>query len=77
MKKIAIIGGGFGGIAAAIRLRARGNQVTIYERLNKLGGRAQVFQRKDYQLQILQLEIRLLMLSYQMKMILIQLLKVH
>ena len=48
MKKIAIIGGGFGGIAAAIRLRARGNQVTIYERLNKLGGRAQVFQRKNY-----------------------------
>ena len=48
MKKIAIIGGGFGGIAAAIRLRARGNQVIIYERLNKLGGRAQVFQRKNY-----------------------------
>ena len=48
MRKIAIIGGGFGGIAAAIRLRARGNQVTIYDRLNKLGGRAQVFHRKNY-----------------------------
>ena len=54
MKKIAIIGGGFGGIAAAIRLRAKGNQVTIYERLNKLGGRAQVFQRKNFKRLILQ-----------------------
>ena len=48
MKRVAIIGGGFGGIAAAIRLRARGNKVTIYERLDKLGGRAQVFQRNGY-----------------------------
>jgi len=48
MKKVAVIGGGFGGIAAAIRLRARGNDVTIYERLDKLGGRAQVFKKNDY-----------------------------
>ena len=48
MKKIAVIGGGFGGIAAAIRLRAKGDQVTIYERLSKLGGRAQVFERGGY-----------------------------
>ena len=48
MKTVAVIGGGFGGIAAAIRLRARGNKVTIYERLDKLGGRAQVFQRNGY-----------------------------
>ena len=48
MKRVAIIGGGFGGIAAAIRLKARGNKVTIYERLDKLGGRAQVFQRNGY-----------------------------
>ena len=37
MKTVAVIGGGFGGIAAAIRLRARGNKVTIYERLISLG----------------------------------------
>ncbi len=48
MKRVAIVGGGFGGIAAAIRLKARGNKVTIYERLDKLGGRAQVFQRNGY-----------------------------
>ena len=46
MKKVGIIGGGFGGIAAAIRMKARGNDVTIYERLDALGGRAQVFKRK-------------------------------
>ena len=32
MKNIAVIGGGFGGIAAAIRLRARGNKVTVLDR---------------------------------------------
>ena len=48
MKKVGIIGGGFGGIAAAIRMKARGNDVTIYERLDALGGRAQVFKRNGY-----------------------------
>jgi phytoene desaturase len=48
MKSVAVIGGGFGGIAAAIRLKARGNEVTIYERLDKLGGRAQVFKKDGY-----------------------------
>ena len=48
MKKISVLGGGFGGISAAIRLRARGNEVSIYERLNELGGRAQVFKKDGY-----------------------------
>ena len=48
MKKVGIIGGGFGGIAAAIRMRSHGNDVTIYERLNSLGGRAQIFKRNGY-----------------------------
>jgi phytoene desaturase len=43
MNRVGIIGGGFGGIAAAIRMRARGNDVVLYERLESLGGRAQVF----------------------------------
>jgi phytoene desaturase len=42
-KRIAIIGSGFGGLAAAIRLAARGNTVDIYEALDKPGGRAYVF----------------------------------
>ena len=48
MKKISVLGGGFGGISAAIRLKARGNEVSIYERLNELGGRAQVFKKEGY-----------------------------
>ena len=43
-KKIAVIGSGFGGLAAAIRLAARGHEVDIYEKLDKPGGRAYVFE---------------------------------
>ena len=43
-----IIGSGFAGIATALRLRALGFQVTLLERLEKIGGRAQVFERGGY-----------------------------
>ncbi len=43
MKKAIVIGAGFGGIAAAIRLRKKGYDVEIIDRCNSLGGRAQVF----------------------------------
>ena len=43
MKKAIVIGAGFGGMAAAIRLRKRGYKVEIVDRCNNLGGRAQVF----------------------------------
>jgi phytoene desaturase len=39
-KKIIVIGSGFGGLGAAIRLAAKGHQVEIYEKRDKLGGRA-------------------------------------
>jgi phytoene desaturase len=39
-----VIGSGFGGLAAAIRLQARGYQTTILEMRDKPGGRAYVFQ---------------------------------
>lgn len=39
-KKIIVIGSGFGGLSAAIRLAASGNDVTIYEKLDQWGGRA-------------------------------------
>jgi phytoene desaturase len=48
MNRVGIIGGGFGGIASAIRMRARGNNVVLYERLESLGGRAQVFKKNNY-----------------------------
>src|SRR5689334_22085116 len=35
-----VIGGGFGGLATAIRLQAAGSAVTLVEALERLGGRA-------------------------------------
>lgn len=43
MSKVIVIGSGFGGLGAAIRLAARGHKVTILEKRNKLGGRAYVY----------------------------------
>ena len=43
-----VIGAGFGGMAAALRLRAKGYQVTVIDRCEKLGGRGQVFEREGY-----------------------------
>src|ERR1700710_2364715 len=42
-KKIIVIGSGFGGLASAIRLQARGYQVQLLESRDKLGGRAYVY----------------------------------
>ncbi|MEL6872349.1 MAG: NAD(P)-binding protein, partial [Pseudomonadota bacterium] len=43
-----VIGAGFGGIAAALRMRAKGYSVTLVDRAPKLGGRAQVFERDGF-----------------------------
>ncbi len=43
-----MIGAGFGGLAAALRARALGHQVDVFERLDRLGGRARVFVRDGY-----------------------------
>ena len=44
-EKILVIGSGFGGIAAALRMRARGYDVTLVEKHSDLGGRARVFKK--------------------------------
>lgn len=44
MAKIIVIGSGFGGLGAAIRLAARGHDVEIFEKRDKLGGRAYVYE---------------------------------
>lgn len=41
--KAVVIGGGFGGLAAAARLGARGYEVTVLERLDRTGGRGRAF----------------------------------
>ena len=43
-----VIGAGFGGLAAAIRLGARGYRVTIVDRLDQPGGRARVFEENGH-----------------------------
>lgn len=43
-----MIGAGLGGLAAALRLRARGYRVEIIDRCREPGGRAQVFHRNGY-----------------------------
>jgi phytoene desaturase len=43
-----IIGGGFGGLAAAIRLGARGYRVTVFEKLDAPGGRAYVHRQDGF-----------------------------
>lgn len=48
MSRAVVIGGGFGGIAAALRLRAKGHKVTLLDRCGRLGGRAQVFERDGF-----------------------------
>jgi len=45
---ILVIGAGFGGLAAAIRLRAQGHDVTILEKRDKPGGRAYVFEQDGF-----------------------------
>lgn len=43
-----VIGAGFGGIASALRLRAKGYKVTLIDRCDQLGGRAQSFERNGF-----------------------------
>jgi len=43
-----VIGAGFGGLAAAIRLGARGYRVTVIDRLDQPGGRAREFRQDGF-----------------------------
>jgi len=43
-----VIGSGFGGLAAAIRLGARGYRVTVLEKLDQPGGRGSVFRQDGF-----------------------------
>lgn len=46
--KILVIGSGFGGLTAAIRLQAQGHEVTILEKRDKPGGRAYVYEQDGF-----------------------------
>ena len=43
-----VIGGGFGGLASAIRLSAKGYKVTVLEKLDAAGGRAYVYKQNGF-----------------------------
>ncbi|MEM6713063.1 MAG: phytoene desaturase [Pseudomonadota bacterium] len=43
-----VIGSGFGGLAAAVRLGARGYRVTVLEKLDKPGGRAYTYKQDGF-----------------------------
>ena len=47
-KKVIVIGSGFGGLASALRLRAKGYEVTLFEKHPDLGGRARVFKKGNF-----------------------------
>ena len=47
-KKIIVIGSGFGGIASALRMRAKGYDITLIEKHPDLGGRARVFKKDKF-----------------------------
>jgi phytoene desaturase len=47
--RVAVIGSGFGGLAAAIRLQAAGYAVVLYEARDKPGGRAYVYEKDGFQ----------------------------
>ncbi|MFK7956517.1 MAG: phytoene desaturase family protein, partial [Lysobacterales bacterium] len=46
--KAIVIGSGFGGLAAAVRLTARGYKVTVCEQLDAAGGRAYVYRQDGF-----------------------------
>ena len=52
-KKIAIVGGGFSGLAAAYTLAEAGQEVTIFEKNEILGGLAGSFETKKFTLEII------------------------
>ncbi len=48
MPKVIVIGAGFGGLAAALRLRKKGYEVIVLDKQDKLGGRGYVYKRKGF-----------------------------
>lgn len=52
MKSVIIIGAGMGGLAAALRLRRMGLDVTVVEKLKRPGGRSNVLQEHGFRVDI-------------------------
>ena len=48
LKKAIVIGAGFGGLAAAMRLGSKGYKVSVFDKLNSLGGRGTSLNQNGY-----------------------------
>lgn len=48
IKSAVVVGAGLGGISAALRLKAKGYDVTLLDKLDQLGGRARVFKQDGF-----------------------------
>lgn len=48
IRKVAVIGSGFGGLATAVRLQSAGIHTTLYEQRDKPGGRAYVYEQDGF-----------------------------
>src|SRR6478609_1661355 len=48
MSRVVVVGGGFGGTAAAARLAKQGHQVTVVERRDRLGGAVGFVERDGF-----------------------------
>ena len=59
-KKVIVIGSGFGGLAVACRLAARGYQVEIFEKRDKLGGRAYVTEMGGFKFESQKAKVKLI-----------------
>jgi phytoene desaturase len=46
--RIVVVGSGFGGLAAAVRLQAQGHDVTLLDKRDKAGGRAYVYEQDGF-----------------------------
>lgn len=46
--RVVVIGSGFGGLSAAVLLRAQGHEVTVIEKRDKPGGRACVYEQDGF-----------------------------
>lgn len=47
-RRVVVVGGGFGGMASALRARARGYDVTLVDKLGMLGGRGTTYHRNGF-----------------------------
>ena len=47
-RRVAIVGGGLGGLAAGVRLRLAGYQVALFEANERVGGRANLIEREGF-----------------------------